>query len=134
MTNSFVELKKLTLGDKKCSKIHIGKTNLSCHQLKVHENDMKNSNQERYLGDVISKDAKIKHTIDQRVSKEYGIVSEINSILEEIPLGKYRVEMGLKLREAMLINGILYNSEAWHSVEKEDIKKFEKIMKSKKTM
>ena len=125
--NSFVELKKLTLSEKKCSKIHIGKTNLSCHQLKVHENDMKNSNQERYLGDLISKDAKIKHTIDQRVSKGYGIVSEINTILEEIPLGKYRVEMGLKLREAMLINGILYNSEAWHSVEKEDIKKFEKI-------
>ena len=125
--NSFVELKKLTLSEKKCSKIHIGKTDSSCHQLKVHENAMKNSNQERYLGDLISKDAKIKHTIEQRVSKGYGIVSEINTILEEIPLGKYRVEMGLKLREAMLINAILFNSEAWHSVEKEDIKKLEKI-------
>ena len=27
----------------------------------------------------------------------------------------------------MLINGLLYNSEAWHSVSKDDIKQLEKI-------
>ena len=31
------------------------------------------------------------------------------------------------MREAMLINGLLFNSEAWHGVEKEDIKKLEKV-------
>ena len=38
------------------------------------------------------------------------------SILSEIPLGKYKTEAALKLREAMLLNGVLYNSEAWHGV------------------
>ena len=127
VVNSFMELKKLTLSDKKCSKIHIGKRNMNCHKLKVHDKFMKDSNQERYLGDQIRNDAKVKATIDDRVGKGYGIVTEINTILEEIPLGRYRVEIGLKLREAMLINGLLFNSEAWHSVEKDDIKRLEKI-------
>ena len=100
---------------------------MNCHKLKVHDKIMKDSNQERYLGDQLRNDAKVKATIDDRVGKGYGIVTEINTILEEIPLGKYRVEIGLKLREAMLINGLLYNSEAWHGVEKDDIKRLEKI-------
>ena len=125
--NSFMELKKLTLSDKKCSKIHIGRSKLKCHQLKVHEKQMKNSDQEKYLGDQICKDAKVKATIEDRVKKGYGIVSEINAILDEIPLGKYRVEMGLKLRQAMLVNGILFNSEAWQGIDKDDIKHLEKI-------
>ena len=82
---------------------------------------MKNSNEEKYLGDRINRDAKLDATIQDR------IIGEINAILEEIPLGKYRVEIGLKLRQAMLIIGILFNSEAWHGVKKEDLKKLEKI-------
>ena len=122
-----MELKKLTLSDKKCSKIHVGKSKLKCHQLKVHEKQMKNSDQEKYLGDQICKDAKVKATIEERVKKGYGILSEINAILDDIPLGKYRVEIGLKLRQAMLVNGILFNSEAWQGIDKDDIKHLEKI-------
>ena len=127
VVNSFMELKKLKLSEKKCGKIHIGKSQVNCHELKVHGNKMKNSDEEKYLGDKINRNAKLDATIEDRISKGYGIISEINAILEEIPLGKYRVEIGLKLRQAMLINGILFNSEAWHGVKKEDLKKLEKI-------
>ena len=119
--NSFMETKKLTLNQKKCSKIHIGKSSSCCPPLKVHNQQMKLSEQEKYLGDQLSKACKIKATIDDRVTKGYGIVSEITAILEEIPLGIYRVEMGLKLRQAMLVNGLLFNSESWHSVTNDDI-------------
>ena len=88
---------------------------------------MKESEKEKYLGDQISKYSNTKATIENRVAKGYGIVSEINAILEEIPLGIYRAEIGLKLRQALLINGLLYNSEVWHSVTKEDVKHLEKI-------
>ena len=108
-------------------RIHIGKRDLSCPQLKVHGKKMKNSDKEKYLGDQITKLGNLKATIEGRVAKGYGIVSEIKTLLDEIPLGIYRVEMGLKLRQAMLINGLLYNSEAWHSVSKDDIKQLEKI-------
>ena len=45
-----------------------------------------------------------------------NIVAKILSIINKIPLGKHRVDVALKLREAMLINGILYNSEACHGM------------------
>ena len=115
------------MSKKKCSKIHVGKKNLNCPELKVHESDMKNSDKEKYLGDQLNKNAKNKETIDDRKSKGYGIVSEIMAILSEIPLGKYRVDIGLKLRQAMLVNGILFNSEGWHSVTEEDIRTMEKV-------
>ena len=125
--NQFIELKKLTLSDKKCSKIHVGKSSDSCPDLKIHKNSMKNSTQEKYLGDQLVNTAKIKETIEDRKSKGYGIVSEILAILNEIPLGIYKLEMGLKLRQAMLVNGILFNSEGWHGVTEEDIRTLEKV-------
>ena len=35
--------------------------------------------------------------------------------------------MGLKLRHAMLINGILYNSEAWQSISEDEYKQLEEV-------
>ena len=98
-----------------------------CQELKVHETTMNNSEREKYLGDYIDKSGKIKATIDDRISKGWGILSEIKAIIIEVPLGKYKVEIGLQLRQAVLVNGILYNSEAWHSVSLKDIESLEKI-------
>ena len=83
---------------------------------------MKNSDKEKYLGDQISKSGKVKETIDERVAKGYGIVAEILALLDEVPLGKYKLEIDLKLRQAVLLNGVLYNSEAWHALNTDDIK------------
>ena len=129
--DSFIELKKLTLSSTKCSKIHVGKVSSCCPELKVHDAKMKNSSQEKYLGDQITSRGKLKETIDERVAKGLGILAEILAILDEIPLGKYKLEMGLKLRQAMLLNGVLYNSEAWHAITKEDIKPLERVDESR---
>ena len=55
--NSFVmtkiEMLKLTCGKDKCKQIHIGKEERGCPTLKVHGEDMKKVNQEKYLGDII---------------------------------------------------------------------------------
>ena len=48
------------------------------------------------------------------------------SIINEIPLGKYNVDVAVTLREAMLINGILFKSEAWQGVTAAQIVKLEK--------
>ena len=125
--NAFIEMKKLTLSKKKCSRIHIGKQVENCSELFIHESKMKNSNKEKYLGDYVDSSGKIKATIQDRISKGYGILSEIRAIINEVPLGRYKLEIGLQLREAMLINGLLYNSEAWHSVTDQDISGLEKI-------
>ena len=127
VTNAFIEWKKLNLGANKCSRIHIGKKTNNCKELKVHTTRMRNSVKEMYLGDYITPLGGTKVTISDRVSKGYGLLSEIKAIIEEIPLGKYRVDIGLKLRQAILINGLLYNSEAWHSITMNDVHQFEKI-------
>ena len=54
-------------------------------------------------------------------------MAEILAILSEIPLGKYKMEIGLKLRQAMLINGLLFISEAWHDVNEAEMKSLESV-------
>ena len=88
---------------------------------------MNDADSEKYLGDVLSKNGTVHQTIERRKAKGDGIVAEILSIINEIPLGRHRMEVALKLREAMLINGILFNSEAWHGVTLAHIAKLEAI-------
>ena len=125
--NTFIELEKLKLSKQKCHNVHIGKNPEKCQNFKVHGSKMDNSNQETYLGDKIDKSGKIKPTIDARVSKGYGAVSNILAIVNEVPLGHWRVEAGLHLRQAMLLNGTLFNSEAWQGVTDHEIEQIEKV-------
>ena len=37
------------------------------------------------------------------------------------------MEIGLKLRQAMLLNGILFNSEAWHNISETEIRILETV-------
>ena len=128
--NTFINLEKLKLSSKKCGNIHIGKAKISCHKLKVHDDIMKQSTKESYLGDIIDQSGKLHQNIDKRKSKGYGIMANIMAIINEIPLSHWKVEAGLKLRQAMLINGIMYNSEAWQGIQEKDISLLEKVDES----
>ena len=66
-------------------------------------------------------------TIENRNSRGYGAISQISAILSEVPLGKHKIQMGLHLRQAMLINGMLFNSEAWHCVNKIHVEMLEEV-------
>ena len=130
VVNAFIESKKLTLSKAKCHRIHIEKKQTQtkeCLRLKVHDEPMDESTKEKYLGDIVDETGKIRKTIEERRTKGFAIVNEILAILEEVPLGKYRMEIGLKLRQAMLLNGILYNSEAWHGITENELKRLEDV-------
>ena len=71
---------------------------------------------------IISNNGTTKATIEERKAKEYAAVSEILANSQG-----YTIEIGLKLRQAMFINGVLFNSEAWHDVSEEDMKALESI-------
>ena len=68
-------------------------------------------------------------TISKRITRGYEIVSQIFALLSDLPVGNLRVQIGLALRHAWLINGILFNSEAWHSTTKEQVAQFVEIYK-----
>ena len=91
---------------------------------------MKQSKREKYLGDLVDITGKLRPNIEARQAKGFGIVNNILAIINEIPLGHWRVEAGLRLRQAMLINGCLFNSEAWHGVRESDIRILEKVDES----
>ena len=84
--NAFVELKKLTLSKAKCNRICVGKKKDPCPEFKVHNGKMKDTSQEKYLGDLVNKTGNIKATFADRVAKGYGIVREIKAIINEVPL------------------------------------------------
>ena len=127
MINTFMELEKLTLSQKKCHNVHVGKDAKECPELKVHGAMMTNTSQETYLGDKIDKSGLLKPTILARIGKGFGAVTSILSIVNELPLAHWRIEAGLKLREAMFLNGTLFNSEAWQGVSDADIEMLEKV-------
>ena len=87
----------------------------------VHGDIIDNADEVKYLGDDIDKSGKVKASIEKRKAKGYGIASEITAITDDIPLGQWRIQAGIMLRQAMLVNGTLFNSECWqgNSVSKD---------------
>ena len=88
---------------------------------------MNDSSSEKYLGDIIHKSGNQKANIEARIAKGKGIAKTITAMIQESPLGWSRVKAGLILREAMLINGIMFNAEAWHGVRQEDVDALEQV-------
>ena len=120
LVNSFMSSKKLKLNQTKCAKIHVGRKCDNCPSLFIQKEKMKDSEHEKYLGEVIHQNGKQHATVVDRLSKGYGIISNIMALIDDIPLGHRRVQIGLELRQAWLINGVLYNSEIWQQLTEKD--------------
>ena len=84
--NAFIAQKKLTLGQNKCVKVHIGKKCGDCDKLFVHNEEMKESPQVKYLGDVIHEYGRPRTTISERVNRGWAICGQIFGFLKDIPI------------------------------------------------
>ena len=60
-------------------------------------------------------------------NKGYGIVANILAIINEVPLAHWKIDAGLQLRQGMVINGTLFNSEVWHNITEDDLNILEKV-------
>ena len=118
--NTFMEAEKLSLSDKKCHVIHVGSKLENCKELKVHKNKMHESKSEKYLEDTINSTGSQRSTVQGRKQKGFGMVSQIVAIVKKVPLGRWRMKSSMLLRNSMLINSMLFNSEAWHGIVKDD--------------
>ena len=129
MINVKMEQKKLRLSQKKCVQIHIGKKkdDRCTTTLKVHENTMLKKDHASYLGDILSADGTIDATIEDRRQRGIGIESKITGMVNNVSLGIHFFRIALTLRESMMINGILTNSEVWYSVKKKHLDVLESL-------
>ena len=77
---------------------------------------MHKSNRERYLGDIITSNCKIDDNILDRCNKGFGYSYEILVILKELTFGRHYFEIALTLRNAKLLNGMLYSIESLYTL------------------
>ena len=105
----------------------MGKVNTLCPELLVHGTPMEMVKSEVYLGDVLSSDGTNSENVKKRISKGNGILAQIKNILETVSFGKHYFKIALLLRESLLLNGILTNSEVWYGLKKSEIADLEKL-------
>ena len=156
MLNTFMKVKtntkKLQFGEKKCKKLHIGKycEDFKCQDISVDcwneitvfneevgmdaledkyvgEIDIEEKSEEKYLGDLISNDGRNLKNLKTRVEKGKGIVNKILSILDAFPFGSAYFEIGLILRNSLLVSSMLCNSEAWYNITNSELCLIESI-------
>ena len=83
--------------------------------------------EEKYLGDVISSDGRNIKNVKARVAKGTGIIRRIITILEGIPFVKYYYEVGVILRNTLLVSSMLCNTEAWYGITQAELELLESV-------
>ena len=91
---------------------------------------MQDAEQEKYVGDVISNNGSNDANISRRKSIGSGAISQIFSILNEVSLGYQYIEIGLILRDSILLSKMLLSSESWHRLYLYQIEKLEEVDRS----
>ena len=150
--NTKTNIKKLQYGVDKCFKMHVGKhcNDVICPDLHVDgwkmdsvvdiktggvenieefsgRHEMKNVEQENYLGDIVSSDGKNHKNMLNRRNRGTGIVTQIMTKLEEVCLGKYFFQVAVIWRSTYLVSSLLTNAEAWYNLIQADIDILESV-------
>jgi hypothetical protein len=88
---------------------------------------MKKSKSTKYLGDIVTEVGNVKETVEARRNIGWGKVNQILGVISEIPHGPFRIQIGLQLRESILVNGMLFNAEAWSAISDRELLRMEQV-------
>ena len=64
-----------------------------------------------------------------RCKTGFQAISQIKSLIKDVSLGKFTIQIGLILRDSIFVSKMLLNIEVWHSVTKSQIDDLEVIDK-----
>ena len=81
----------------------------------------------KYLGNIVTPQGGVAETIEDRRNKGWGKVAAIMGILSEVDMGRRRVEVGLLLRKAILVNSLIFTSETWSGVKEASLRRLEQL-------
>ena len=81
----------------------------------------------KYVGDILSSDAKNILNIQDRCNRGAVAVIQICDMLDNMFLGCYYYEAAAVLRASLLLSTLLSNSEAWVNLSTTDVEKLERI-------
>ena len=124
IVSKILESNKLSLNEGKCQHIglHVGdRESTFCPQLKTHDTVMVKSEEDKYLGDIVTADLSNTKNIKARCDRGIGIISNIMIILKEVCLGQFYFKVAVILRESLLFSSMLLNSECWINITKTEI-------------
>ena len=85
------------------------------------------TNEQKYLGDIVSSSGCNNANIKDRCNTGHSAIAEIKSLMNEISVGKFRIQIGLILRNSIFLSKMLLNSEVWYSLTKYEIEELEKV-------
>ena len=131
--NTQIELKKLRFhtpdvnGHSKCHKLHVGRKENCCPELKVHGTIMEEVTDDDYLGDIISNNGKNKMNLQKRISRGQGLISQILNVLNLVCFGQHYIEIALLLRNTIFLSSILNNVEIWYGLTSKEVEALEAL-------
>ena len=148
--NQKTNMKKLQFDVDKCHKMHIGQKNHLCPDLYIDNWEVKpvdsiatsvmemedvlcgtsrveSSEDEKYLGDIISHSGSNTKNIIARKAKGIGAVNKVMDYLEGTVFGPYYFEVAFTLRSSLVLSSILTNSEAWYGLSLAEIEQLEQV-------
>ena len=73
------------------------------------EQQMEETENEKYLGQILGNDGSNTRNIENRADKGFGIMNKV----ENNPGGKYHFEIAVLIRNACLISSLISSSEMW---------------------
>ena len=88
------------------------------------------TNEQKYLGFVLSSTGNNMANINQMKRKSIGIIRSIFSKLESLNLKQYFFECALVLMNAILRSSIFYASETYYNMKEKEIRHLERIEES----
>ena len=126
--NTTIESKKLYFNKTKCHKIHIGPKSDECPCLRVHDSVMESSQEEKYLGDMVSSSG---NDENMKFKRKLGFqaISDNMTVLKELAAGSHYLAVGLVFRDAVLKSKLLLNSEVWHGLTLKQTENLEDVDK-----
>ena len=150
--NAKTAVKRLQFEQNKCHIMHVGKNipdhkkdtlfvdgwemkevkNKSTGEVEVDEifkgnSIISESNNEKYLGQIISSDGSNVANVTGRSNKGTGMTHIIESIMKNVPGGRFHFEIAVILRNAYLISSMLSCSEVWYNISEQELTKLEHV-------